>query len=47
MLRMKSEGIPVRGMGKELAEKWGVDKSDISKTKLAVGKKLRKWMAEE
>lgn len=46
MLRMKSEGICVHGMGLKLAEKWGVHKSDISKTKLAIGKKLRKWLAE-
>ena len=46
MLRMKSEGIDVRGMGKQLAEKWGVDKSDISKMKLRIGKLLMEWMKE-
>ena len=46
MLRMESEGIKVRGMGKQLAEKWGVDKSDISKMKLRIGKLLTKWMEE-
>ena len=46
MIRMESEGIKVRGMGKQLAEKWGVDKSDISKMKLRIGKLLRKWMEE-
>ena len=46
MLRMKSEGIDVRGMGKQLAEKWGVDKSDISKMKLRIGKLLMEWMRE-
>lgn len=46
MLRMKSEGINVRGMGNQLAEKWGVGKSDISWMKLRIGKLLKKWMEE-
>lgn len=46
MLRLKSEGINVRGMGNQLAEKWGVCKSDISKTKLRIGKLLMEWMKE-
>ena len=46
MLRMKSEGINVRGMGHQLAEKWGVGKSDISWMKLRIGKLLKKWMEE-
>ncbi len=46
LLRMQSEGINVRGMGKQLAEKWHVDKSDISKTKQQIGKLLKRWMKE-
>ena len=46
MLRQESEGINVRGMGKQLAEKWGVDKSYISRMKLKIGKLLQKWMKE-
>ena len=47
MLRMESEGIGVRGMGKALAEKWGVKPPDISYMKQQIGKKLKRWMQEE
>jgi len=47
LFRMKSEGIPVHGMGKRIAEKWGKEKSAVSKAKLQVGELLKRWMAEE
>jgi hypothetical protein len=46
MLRMKVDGVDVRGMGNQLAAKWHQDKSMISKTKLLIGRKLLLWMKE-
>ena len=46
MLRMKSDGVDVRGMGNQLAAKWHRDKSMISKTKIEIGRKLLLWMKE-
>jgi len=46
MLRMKVDGVDVRGMGNQLAAKWHQDKSMISKTKLLIGRKLLVWMKE-
>lgn len=46
LLRLKAEGMNIHGMGKLLAEKWGVENPDISYAKKQVGKKLVKWMEQ-